>query len=172
MWAVWASLYLAAAVATHAALCRLPLPSSSIAKFAGAGGVSGLALGLHQVLLYGSDLEVWAALLLFAFGCELYVFLFTFVSSSVTVSLLLHLRNGSLAPDEIDRGYSSDDMVARRLERLVANRFLSATSSGYALTRKGRLVLAVFDALRRFFRHPGGAPVESAVGPEPLEGRT
>lgn len=164
MWAVWVAVYLAAAVATHAVLCRLPLPLSSVAKFAGAGVVSGLALGGHQVLLYGSALEAWAALLLFAFACELYIFLFTFVSSSVSVSLLLQFRKGSLAQDEIDRAYGRGDMVERRLARLASNGFLSATSSGCVLTRKGRLVLAVFDALRRFFRHTGGMPGESAVG--------
>jgi hypothetical protein len=164
MWAVWALVSFAGALTAHAGLCRSQLPMSGAAKFAVAGVVFGLALGWQLAPRYGSALETWAGLLLFAFACELYVFLFTFVGSSVSVSLLLQLRKGGLAQPEIDRDYASEEMVARRLKRLVSGGFLSAAPSGYLATSKGRLVLLVFDALGRFFRHPGKIPGESATG--------
>ena len=153
MWGVWVLIYFAVAIAGHAVLCRLPLRGNFVVKFLLVGGLLGVALGAHEVLSHGLAIEAWTALLLYAFACELYIFLFTLVSSSVSASLLIMLRTGSFTQMELDEHYSSTLMVDRRLDRLLATGLLGANSSGYVLTDKGRALLAVFKALKRFFRH-------------------
>ena len=153
MWSVWALIYFAVAITGHSVLCWLPLRGNVVVKFLMVGGTLGMALGGQEVLSHGLAIETWAALLLYAFACELYIFLFTLVSSSVSTSLLFLLRAGSFTQMEIDEHYSSTHMVDRRLESLLATGLLLASSSGYVLTDKGRALLAVFKALKRFFRH-------------------
>lgn len=150
---MWVFIYFAVTVAGHAVLCRLPLAGNIVMKFLIMGGLVGLALSGHETLVYGLAIETWTALLLYAFVCELYVFLFTLVSSSVSASLLLTLRAGSLTQAEIDRPYSSSSMVDGRVEKLLATRLLGMSLSGYVVTDEGRILLAALRTLRHFFRH-------------------
>lgn len=160
MWFSLSLAYLLGAVAGHAVLCRLPVPGNVVVKFLLVGGALGLGLVGHGILLYGPRLETWTAALLFAFASELYIFLFTLVSSSVSVALLLKLRVGSLTKTQIDALYDSCSMVEGRIEKLLANGLLRQSAAGYALTHKGRVLLTVFGGLRRLFGH---APVPSSL---------
>jgi predicted transcriptional regulator len=81
----------------------------------------------------------------------LYVFLITLVGGSISVTLLLLLRRGSLKPAEVDRLSGGREMVAPRLKQLCANGFLKPVGGGYELTRRGRALAAAFRSLRRFF---------------------
>ena len=74
-------------------------------------GEIGIALGV--VLLRGgsSAIEVIAGLLCFALACEVYIFVYTMISSSVTVSLLLKLRKGRANWAALDAEYSDAAMV-------------------------------------------------------------
>ena len=95
-----------------------------------------------------------ATLLLYALGCELYIFLFSMVSTSVSVSILLTLGANSITEQELQRVYSGRDMVARRLERLVTGGFLAPTpDGGYRITARGHRFIARFGYLRAFFGH-------------------
>jgi hypothetical protein len=146
--------YFLAAVGVHALACRLPLPGNTVMKFLGVGGVLGLALVTHQLLAHGPTIESLATLALYAFACELYVFLFTLVHSSISAALLLALRSGPIPAAEVERRYGSADMVDSRIAKLIQNGFLRPdVAAGYALTPKGHKMLAVFKALGRFFRH-------------------
>jgi hypothetical protein len=89
----------------------------------------------------------------YAFACELYVFLFTLVASSVSASLLMALAAGALTPQEIGALCDEAGMVQMRLERLVDGGLLRVAPAGYAPTRAARVMLAGFRMLRRFFRH-------------------
>src|SRR5712692_5003607 len=153
MWALWTLGCCAAAVAGHAAVTRLPLPGNVVAKFVAVGSVLGLVLAGRELAVDGPGVEACAALLVYMFACELYVFAFTMVSSSVSASLLLSLRAGSLSAPEIDRRYSSAYMVESRLEKLRAGGFLWGDAAAYALTPKARLLTSGFAALRRLFGH-------------------
>ena len=156
MWALAAIAAFAIAVAAHAALGRLPgLPFNMVTRF--------LAPGLPiAVALFGglagsgrAPIEVSAALLCYALACELYIFLYTMVSSSVTVSLLLRLRHGPADWQQLDAGYSDANMVDGRLTKLMANGLIVSTAAGFLPTPRGEALVTSFDRLRRFFRHPG-----------------
>src|SRR5262245_17264170 len=104
---LWVVPHFVAAVAGHALLARTRLPGNSVAKFLLAGGLLGLALAAHRLALDGLCLSSVAALAAYAFCCELYVFLFTMVGSSISVKLLLSLRRGELSGPEIDALYDT-----------------------------------------------------------------
>jgi hypothetical protein len=154
MWLLISLLALLCAVLAHAALTRAArMPGNMVVKFVVPAGAIGLALAATLVSQYGHNLPLLAGLLIYAFGCELYIFLFTLVSSSVTVSVLLRLGADRLTRSQIDALYDERQMVAGRITRLVRNGWLVETASGYVLTRRGLTVLHAFARLRRFFGH-------------------
>lgn len=153
MWGAWVLVYFAAAMAGHAVACRLPLSGNIVAKFLAVGSILGLIMGGHMVLVSGVAFESLTALLVYAFVCEVYIFLFTLVISSVSASLLVTLNGGGLTDAEIDRRYSNTSMVERRIEQLLAVDLLGMSASGYMLTARGRQLSSMCESLRRFFRH-------------------
>jgi hypothetical protein len=153
VWAAAVIVCFGIAVAAHAVMCRWPVTANSVEKFLAIGAVGGLLLGGHQLWWSGLAIDSWAAVLLYALACELYIFLFTLVLSSVSASILLALRTGSLTEPEIERATNSTHMVETRLDRLRATGLLGRGGAGAAVTDKGRLLLAGFRGLRRFFRH-------------------
>lgn len=152
MWALSVLLSLIVAVTGHALACRMPVAGNIVTKFLRIGGLTGLFLGGFEILRHGLSLETWAALLLYGFACELYIFLFTLVSNSVSTSILIALRAGHLTRAEVDRRYSVAYMVNMRMEMLLADGFLRRDPAGYALTPRARVVLYFFKRARRFFR--------------------
>jgi DNA-binding HxlR family transcriptional regulator len=147
--------YLGAAVGAHAVACRLPLSGTSFGKFLGVGGALGLGLAGHLAAVYGAPVESLAALLVYAFVCELYIFMFTLVISSVSASILVTLDGSSLTEEEIGERLGGEAMLSLRIERLRAAGLLEATVTGYRVTDKGRRLLGAWRSLRRFFRHAG-----------------
>lgn len=154
MWALLAPAYLALAVLGHAALTRLPFGPNVVARFVLVGVLAGVGLAAHLAALYGLAVETVSGLLLYALASELYLFLFTLVSSSVSAALLRTLLSGPLSEDAIEDRYSPDGMVDSRIAKLLTNGFLVEGADGYALTPKGHRTLAFFQRLRRIFRHP------------------
>lgn len=136
----------------HVVLNRLPLRGSFVVKYLLWGGAVGIGLTGQMLWRHGVTLETWAALLLYACMSEFYLFACALVTSSVSVSLLMALRQRRLARTEIDRLCSAATMVADRFDWLVANEFLERQHSGYRLTRRGRILVVVFGRLRRCFR--------------------
>lgn len=147
-----ALLTFAGAVAVHALLARLP-GGNPITKFLLAGGTCGLALAAHLLLTGGPLLAVASAVAIYAFACELYLFLFTMVASSISARLLLILRQRPLKTAEIQDLYEPRGMVERRLERLVAAGLLHRETGGYRVTERGRRLASRFLAVKGFF-HP------------------
>lgn len=94
-----------------------------------------------------------AGTLLYAFLCELYIFLFSFAYSSISANLLVRLQDHPLERDAIDRLYDSNAMVARRVRDLIEVDFLTSENGSIVATPKGKMVAAVFVAVRRFFGH-------------------
>lgn len=144
----WVLVYLAAAIAGHALLARLPTRGHSVARFVGVGGGVGLLFSLHLFVSAGATTATFAALAVYAFACELYIFLFTLVGSSIGVKLLLALRGGPLSSERLDALCAPAGMVERRLERMRAVGLLDATD---VVSAKGRRLVRVFRALRQFF---------------------
>jgi hypothetical protein len=142
---------LVAAVIGQFVVARLQFGGSFVARFLLVGGGVGLVMAGSLVREFGLGVEFWAGVLVYAFACELYVFLVTLVDSSISVSLLLLLRRGSSSRAEIDRLSSGGAMVASRLDKLCVNGLLKRVARGYALTPRGQRLLILFRALRFFF---------------------
>jgi hypothetical protein len=153
---VWAVLSIGCfflAVGLHAALCRAPVLSNNVAKYVVAGTACGLALIAYLYHTEASFQNAFAAIVVYAFASELYIFLFTMITSSVSVSMIRTLRSGALSPCEVEHIYSSERMVHVRLERLQSTGLILKNTSGFVLTSRGQRMLATFERLRRFFGH-------------------
>jgi hypothetical protein len=154
MWAVAGLACFALAVLGHFMSCRVQLPLNVLFKFVVVGTPIGAVLALMLLAVYGLSIETVASLLLYALACELYVFVFTFVSSSVSASTLMRLRAGALTDEEIERHYSAEYMVESRFTKLLSSGLLRSDNGDYALTPRGERLLHLFRQLRSFFRHP------------------
>jgi DNA-binding HxlR family transcriptional regulator len=152
VWAVWAIVAFVVAVGLHASLCWIPVFSNRVVKYVLVGGVCGVAL-VVGVVRVEPFLKALAAILLYAFASELYIFLFTLIASSVSTSIIRGLRAGALSARDVELLDSSERMVQIRLERLQAVGLISRDLRGIRLTARGRRVITIFDALRRFFGH-------------------
>lgn len=151
----------AAAVGLHALAVRLPLRMDSVTRFAIVGGLVAVLLGLH-VLCAGPSLAGVAALAVYAFACELYLFLFASIGTSVSARILLTLRDAPRTAAELERLYASAGMVEARFEKLRAVGLLAP--AGSCLTPRGRCLARLFLVLKQFFRH---APSTPTVHPDP-----
>lgn len=154
---MWLGLTLAAFALTfafHALLCRVPLRLDFVAKAVVVAAAIGLSLAATLIARGGLGIETVAALLLYAFLFELYVFFFTLVSTSVSVALLLKLRTGALTPNEIDSLYSDAEMVSGRMEKMLGANLLTKNDNQYRITQKARMLVVPFRVLRFFFHSP------------------
>jgi hypothetical protein len=146
-------LMFALTVAGQAALTRTTLPGSNVARYACLSLLSGIVLMVVLATFVQATLfAIAVCAALFGFLCELYLFLFTMISSSVSASLLRTLRRqGSLSIEEVERFYDSKGMVVKRLERMRRVGLLDPT--GEKVTARGRALVSVFGFLRRAFGH-------------------
>lgn len=151
MWLLLAFGYFVVTVALHALATRVSLSLSSVARYVVVASLAGLGLGAHAALLYGPSTPAVAALLLFALAGELYLFLFTLTTSSISSTILLTLRSGALDEDALDARYTATYMVDARLAKLETNGFLDREGDRFMLTARGRSVVASFRRLRRLF---------------------
>jgi hypothetical protein len=134
------------AIAGHAGLRRAAPRLGSVSGFVLVGCLVGAALGVTLFDHWGWRREAWAGLAAYAFACELYIFLFTLVSSSVSVAFLYRLRSGGLPAAD------GKIMVERRLERMVSGGILEKTAAGYRHTARGARLLRTYRCFRTFFR--------------------
>jgi hypothetical protein len=145
--------YFLAAVAAHAILARLDMPQNIVSRFLLAGIASGLMLIWHSIRIAGLGVSSLAGIALYAFLCELYIFLFTFVISSVSARILFSMLSGPLSAGDLEISYDASGMVAQRLTRLKETGLLRDFDGALRLTQKGRRLHRAFLALKRFFGH-------------------
>jgi Na+(H+)/acetate symporter ActP len=140
----------ASAVLLHG-LLRLPL--DSVRKFLLVGTPIGVLLMIAVVALGGMAIPAFAAIALYAFLCELYVFCFTLAMSSISATTLVKLRNGPVPVARLTAIYRPSEMVKLRLDRLLQSGFLTMQSGRLVLTERGRRLHATFAKLSGFFDH-------------------
>jgi hypothetical protein len=140
-----------AATVAHCVFTRLPGPLNSVSRFLVVGGLVGLALIGMLWRLQVPTISAVAGILLYAFLCELYIFMFTFVIGSLSVGILMELltTGAALRPDP----EAGSEMTRRRLVTLERNGFLANIRGALVLTRKGRTTVFLYRSLRAFFRH-------------------
>ena len=152
-WLVSAGVAFAAAVALHALVVRRPYAGNGVTVFLASGALVGVALAVHELWRRGPGTETAASLVVYALACELYIFVFTLVGTSVSAALLITLADGALAETEIAQRYDERHMVEGRLARLLATGLLRADDGACALTARGRALAAAFSRVRRLFGH-------------------
>ena len=141
-----------AAVLLHG-LLRPFVRVDSVRRFLLAGIPVGIGLTIAAVSLYGLTVQGFAAIALYALLCELYMFSFTLVISSISATTLAMLRRGPVPLANLSAVYRPDEMVQLRVGRLLDTGFLSSESGRVILTAKGRKTHAAFSRLSRFFGH-------------------
>ena len=155
MWFVGALLGLMIAMVGHAGFCRASVPLNVVTRFLLVGGLVAVCLVWWLFNRYGATApQTWAGALVYAFCCELYVFLFTFAMSSITANLLAKLLRSDMTDTDIEQLYDSRHMVATRLDRLVAVGLIDERPTGLRLTTEGTRMVRTFRWLRGLFRHP------------------
>lgn len=154
MWLIFLLAALAVALLAHATLSRTIKGLNRVIGFLVVGSAIGVGLLAALASRYGiASMQTIAALVVYAFLCELYIFLFTLAMSSISANLLVRLNRGNLTEQEINRLYNSSRMVEERIERLVATKLLEEENFRLAPTSAGTRLLHMLDWLRRFFRH-------------------
>jgi hypothetical protein len=155
MWFVGALLALIVAVVGHAGLCRASIPLNVVTRFLITGGLVGAGLVWWLLGRYGATApQTWAGAMVYAFCCELYIFLFTFAMSSITANLVAKLSRCDMTDTDIEQLYESRQMVATRLDRLIAVGLIMEHTGELTLTAQGERVVRVFRRLRALFQHP------------------
>ena len=157
------------AVILHAGLCRSLFRQNILTKFICAGILPGLLLIAWEGAVDQASLSRWAAALLYAFLCELYIFIFASIQTSVSLSLLMVLDGKQMTTEDIDHRFSGARMVRMRLEGLVREGFLAEEAGGrYVVTNRGKKFARVFRFFQDFFGHsksPVLAPRASKITP-------
>src|SRR3981189_2152975 len=103
MWLVGALLGLVIAVVGNAGLCRARIPLNVVTRFLITGSLVGVCLMWWLVNWYGvAAPQTWAGAMVYAFCCELYIFLFTLAMSSVTANLLTNLLRRNMTDADIE----------------------------------------------------------------------
>lgn len=141
------------AVVLHGIAARIPLRTDAVRRFLLVGMPLGGGLLLYSVATLGFTTYAFAPILLYAFLCELYIFCFTLVISSVSVTMLIMLRRGPISSSSLTSAYDPRGMVSLRLERLIKQGFIVREGEHLAITATGMRLNQAFDRLQRFFRH-------------------
>src|SRR4051794_27133465 len=100
MWAVHALIALAIAIILNSATSHLLGPNGAVARFVLVACLTGAGLAGALLIIFGLTAEMLAAFLIFCFGCELYLFLFTLTMSSVSANIIMLLRHHEMRDDE------------------------------------------------------------------------
>lgn len=154
LWATITSVFFIAALVLHAVVCRLPISFDRVLRFIVVGFVLGIFLAWALANSAGFlSIEMLAGLLLYAFLCELYIFLFTMTISSISSNILVRLFYGPMSINEIGEKYNSLAMVDARIQRLVDTGFLKRTDNNIGITSKGMRLVKILSRLRIFFKH-------------------
>jgi hypothetical protein len=158
MWLLLSMAAFAASVLIHAVALRLFERTGAVTAFVVIGGAIGALLFGYCGLRYEFAPTTITAVLTYAFVCELYIFLFTFVGNSVSFALMAKLDGCPLKPAEIAGFYRTEAMVERRFEQLELAKLIVRGQAGWRLTARGKRIVQVFSFLRSAFcrPYPGG----------------
>lgn len=140
---------LAGVILTHAVLRRLRPAGNSVVQFLLLAALGAGILTWALASTVTPPEQQLAALALLTFGCELYLFLFTFAISSVSLALLME-KTGRI---DSSLPLAQAPTPSARVERMLESRLLVRTSTGYGLAPAGRVIVRAREVLRNYFRH-------------------
>src|SRR5437868_9308236 len=90
------------AVMLHALACHSHIIRNRVISFFIIGWMLGLALIILFIISDTPIITFLSGLALYAFLCELYIFLFTMIYSSISVSILLSLLKNNFDKNKLD----------------------------------------------------------------------
>ena len=132
---------------------RITTHIDSVKRFLIVGLPVGVALVLFVLNYYGLQFDGLAAIFLYALLCELYLFCFTLVLSSVSVLLLISLREKNIEIFNLYKDSYSKEMVKIRINNLIKNSYLNKKENIILITRKGINLHNNFSKISFFFNH-------------------
>ena len=132
---------------------RVPARLDSVQRFLLIGAPLGVALVAVSLTRYGPTMTGFAAILLYALLCELYIFCFTLVLSSVSATMLILLRRGPVQASALVSVYEPEEMVSLRIDRLLKTGLIERATGRLSVTGKGKRLHRIFNGLRIFFGH-------------------
>jgi hypothetical protein len=153
MWLLLSVVSLVLAVMLHGFSSRIFVQLDSVRRFLLVGLPIGMLLTIAALALYGLTTPALAAVALYAFLCELYIFCFTLAMSSISATMLIMLRQRPLQVADLVNLYKPDEMVRLRVDRLVKTGVIDLSAGRLTLTDRGRRLHAAFSILSRFFGH-------------------
>jgi predicted transcriptional regulator len=119
--------------------------------------ISGFVVGVILLLILFKarpGLDALEAGLIYAFACELYIFLFTFVGNSISVAILVLLKeDGRLPEPRMEAAQDDGDFVGGRIKMMVESGIFQKKDEQLSLTAKGRILLRAYKGFRSFFGH-------------------
>ena len=127
------------------------LKHRGVAHFLLAGSTGGAALAITLTTIGSPLFEIFASLTIYAFLCELFIFLFTLVEGSISVATLIRIYNGlpTRATSEADL-YQA---VSQRIEAMKTAGLIVQAYNRFLLTARGASFLQVAQVLKQFL-HP------------------
>lgn len=143
-----------AAVLGQALILRCFGLRNRVVSFLLAGAPVGSLLIIAALVLQEPPDRSLPGLLLYGFLCEIWLFAFTFVFSSISANLLMHLRREGMNRAEIDGLYDSRAMIQTRIDALCGIGTAAKRNGQLVPTEKGKRLASVFNAARAFFGHP------------------
>lgn len=144
------------AVLSLGLLVRVFVNFNRVFLFLGSGGVIGIALVGILFREYGFSIRFISGSLCYAGLCELYIFLFTMVGTSISATLLTKCAKGTYSLEKIDQLFSSEFMVESRINTLEKRKFIKKNADQeqlYILTEQGQRLVRHFVTLQSFFNH-------------------
>ena len=120
MWIIYSAAIFLLAVITHAILIRIFPLTGRLVLFI----ISGSLLGLGLVALIVTEyrffsVQLFSAICMYSFLCELYIFVFSSLLSSISMNILSMLYGHRKESIDITKIYSGEKMVSIRLARLT-----------------------------------------------------
>lgn len=138
-------------LAGQSALCHFT-KNSMLNNFLLVACPVGLLLACYLLISESFEYTI-ASLLVYSCACEFYIFLFSFVISSISVSLIINVFEGVTNTKELQIKYCGDLMLKNRLERMQEVGLLCAEGQMLMPSNKTHKMLKIFAILRAFFRH-------------------
>jgi hypothetical protein len=144
---------LAVAILLHGSLVRLFKGINTVICFILEGVFVGLLLFLYLIYYEGISYILFASLLIYMLACEIYIFIFTLVMSSISANIILGIGDKKMNLYKYEGESIYIEMVQERVSRLESNGFIEKSKSGYLVTPKGYFLNQKFIRLKYFFKH-------------------
>ena len=154
MWIIYSAAIFLLAVIAHAILIRIFPLTGRLVLFI----ISGSLLGLGLVALIVTEyrffsVQLFSAISMYSFLCELYIFLFSSLLSSISMNILSMLYGHRKESIDITKIYSGEKMVSIRLERLTKLGMLKEEKQNHSITEKGIRFLHYMEKLQHYFKN-------------------